>query len=67
MEDGEGAWFVANNDVLEKYRLSSIQAVAERLFDMYFMQKSRSLIKFEDVLRSLIKFRSLYLEAKGKD
>ena len=66
MEDGVGAWYVAKNEVIGRYRENTIRALVQRLWDMYFMQKPRSLIRFEDVLRHVMHFRKEWLIAVGE-
>ena len=63
MQDGHGAWFVAKHEVIERYRERKVDDLVQRLWDMYFMQKPRSLMRFEDVLRGVIQFRKEWLAA----
>ena len=66
IDDGHGAWYVAKNEVVERYRERSIRDLVQRLWDMYFTQKPRTLVRFEDVLRGVIYFRKTWLEARSK-
>lgn len=62
MEDGQGAWFVANLETLRKYQQGSAEAVLDRLWDMYFEGEPRSLVKFEDILRGVIEFHAAWTQ-----
>lgn len=64
MNDGEGAWYVAKGEVIERYRENNVHGLVQRLWDMYFIQKPRSLMRFEDILRHVIRFRKVWLDAK---
>ena len=64
MEDGKGAWFVANNKTLESYRQRSAEDVVRKLWAMYFEGEPRSLVRFERVLRGVIKFHIAWTAIK---
>lgn len=56
MEDGLGAWFVAGDETLKKYRQGSADDVVGKLWNMYYQGEPRSLVKFERILEGLIEF-----------
>ena len=60
MEDGKGAWFEANHETLRMYQQDSVEAVLDRLWDMYYEGEPRSLVKFEHILLGLIEFHAAW-------
>lgn len=66
MEDGKGAWFVANNETLEKYRRDSAEDIVRELWIMYSKREPRSLVKFEDILKAVIEFHTAWAVMKGR-
>lgn len=61
-EDDHEAWFVINHILLSQYQVRNAQKVVERLWKMYFASRNRSLIKFDEILKNMMKFYTTWIE-----
>ena len=56
MDDEAGAWYVINETTLANFQVENAEKVVEKLWDMYFDEMFRSLIRFESVLMNVMEF-----------
>ena len=54
----DGAWYSTSSEALERFQCWDADTIVQRLWEMYFAQESRSLLKFEATLKALIRYHA---------
>ncbi|KAL8865973.1 MAG: hypothetical protein Q9198_009087 [Flavoplaca austrocitrina] len=57
--DGKGAFLVANDKILDKFKKANAQEVVQRLREMYFEGRPGSLIKLQEAIDGVVEFHNL--------
>ena len=61
MSGPQGAWYSTNSDALGRFQCQDAASIAERLWDIYWAQEARSLVRFDAILDALTRLYASWI------